>query len=334
MLDPVEFGKSMAAIVNQSVAPLLKRIEQLESRQLQKGDDGRNGVDGKDGASITAADVAPMIESLIAKAVAELPPPLRGEAGPQGIQGEPGMAGINGQSGERGLPGEPGRDAEPIDVVEVVRELVRCPEIVPILAMQAAEAVAKHVETHPIRDGKDGRDGERGAPGEVGRDGANGRDGLDLKDLFRAEGGRLVAVMSDGNTKDLGEFVGKDGKDGKPGVDGTNGVDGLGFDDCEASVADGVVTLKYSRGTVVKTVSYPVPEFKHIGFWGSGMSAKAGNFTTHDGQLWLAKSVTSETPSYQSTDWQLAARKGVDGQRGNDGKDFTARTPTKVNGNG
>ena len=33
MLDPVEFGKAMAAIVNEATAPLVKRIEELEARQ-------------------------------------------------------------------------------------------------------------------------------------------------------------------------------------------------------------------------------------------------------------------------------------------------------------
>jgi len=266
MLDATEFGKAMAAIVKEATAPLLKRIEELEARQ-----------------------------------------PERGPAG------EPGAA---------------GKDAEPIDVTEVVRELVRSPEIVPILALQAAEAVANHIESNPIRDGRDGKDGERGIAGERGEKGASGRDGLDVKDLFRADGGRLVAVLSDGTTKDLGEFVGKDGRDGK------DGADGLGFDDCTVEVADGAAVLKFVRGSVTKAVSFPIPEFKHIGFWGPNMAAKAGDFTTHDGHLWLAKRATSETPSYQSGDWQLAARKGADGARGKDAKDPTPRDPVKIKGAG
>ncbi|MBC8718759.1 hypothetical protein [Ochrobactrum sp. Marseille-Q0166] len=48
------------------------------------------------------------------------------------------------------------------------------------------------------------------------KDGKDGRDGLDLKDLFRGEGGVLIATMSDGRIKELGQFVGKDGENGKP----------------------------------------------------------------------------------------------------------------------
>lgn len=265
MLDPVQFGAAMAAIVKEATAPLADRIAQLEARQL-----------------------------------------------------------------ERGEKGDPGKDADPIDIADVVRELVGCAEIVPIVALQAAEAVAKHFEANPVQHGKDGSDGADGKPGERGTDGRKGdpgRDGLDVKDLFRADGGRLVAVLSDGTTKDLGEFVGKDGRDG---ADGKDGRDGLGFEDCTVEVEDGVATLKFVRGDVVKSVSFPIPEFTHIGFWGPTMTAKAGQFTTHDGHLWMARRDTNETPNYQAKDWQLAARKGADGARGPAGKDYKPREPVKI----
>jgi hypothetical protein len=312
MLDPVEFGKAMGAIVKDATAPLLRRIEELEARQLERGE---KGEPGDDGASVTVADVSPMIADLVAKAVAEIPAP------------------------KDGVDGKDGKDADPIDVKEVVSELLAGDEIKTLVDLHVAAAlpdtVAKHFEANPVQHGKDGRDGapgKDGEPGQRGTDGTKGdpgRDGLDVKDLFRADGGRLVAVMSDGTTKDLGEFVGKDGTNG---TDGKDGRDGLGFDDCELEVADGNVTHKFIRGDVVKSISYPIPEFKHIGFWGPAMSAKAGQFTTHDGHLWMAKRDTSETPNYQASDWQLAARKGADGARGAAGKDFKPREPVKLGG--
>jgi len=262
MIDPVEFGKAMGAIVREAVEPLIKRIEELEVRQPERG--------------------------------------------------------------EKGDPGERGADADPIDIADVVRELAACAEIVPIMALQAAEAVTKHMEANPIRHGVDGKDGAQGIPGIAGEKGAPGRDGLDVKDLFRAEGGRLLAVLSDGTTKDLGQFVGKDG------ANGTDGKDGLGFEDASVELVDGSAVFKFTRGDQSKSISFPIPEFKHIGFWGPNMSAKAGEFTTHDGHLWLAKRSTSEAPSYQASDWQLAARKGADGARGKDGKDVTPREPVKL----
>lgn len=165
--------------------------------------------------------------------------------------------------------------------------------------------------------------GDPGAPGKDGADGNDGRDGLDVKDLFRADGGHLIAVMSDGTTKDLGQFVGKDGRDG---------VDGLGFEDATLEVVDGQAVVKLSRGDVVKSLAIPMPTMKHIGFWQQGMSAKASETTTHDGSLWLALRDTAETPAYNSKDWQLAARKGADGQRGKDGKDYRPPAPVKLGG--
>ena len=41
MLDPVEFGKAMGSIVSSAIAPLQKRIEELEARQPERGDRGR-----------------------------------------------------------------------------------------------------------------------------------------------------------------------------------------------------------------------------------------------------------------------------------------------------
>jgi hypothetical protein len=346
MLDPVEFGKSMAAIVKEAQAPLLKRIEQLEARQLERGE---KGADGKDGTSVTTDDVAPMIAELVAKAVAEIPPPKDGVDGKDGANGADGAsvsaadvaAMVDSIVAEyvaqlpppvNGVDGKDGKDADPIDIADVARELATLPEIKTVLDLLAAEAVVKHFEAHPVQHGKDGRDGKDGEPGPRGSDGAKGdpgRDGLDVKDMFRADGGRLVAVMSDGSTKDLGEFVGKDGRDGK---DGKDGRDGLGFEDCTAEVGDGVATLKFVRGDVVKSISFPIPDLKHVGFWGPGAFAKAGQFTTHDGHLWMARRDTSETPNYQAADWQLAARKGADGARGPAGKDYKPREPVKLKG--
>jgi hypothetical protein len=252
------------------------------------------------------------------------------------LPGDQGPIGERGEQGPQGERGEPGKDADPIDVKEVVAELLAGDEIKTLVDLHVAaalpEAVAKHFDENPVQHGKDGRDGKDGEPGPRGSDGAKGdpgRDGLDVKDLFRADGGRLVAVMSDGSTKDLGEFVGKDGRDG---ADGKDGRDGLGFEDCTVEVEDGVATLKFVRGDVVKSVSFPIPDLKHVGFWGPGAFAKAGQFTTHDGHLWMAKRDTSNTPNYQAKDWQLAARKGADGARGPAGKDYKPREPVKLGG--
>lgn len=97
MLDPVEFGKAMAAIVNEATAPLVKRIEELEARpveidvsdvvkELLSADGIRQLVGlevdafltenppppGKDGKSVTLDDVSLFLDAAIAKHVLEL----------------------------------------------------------------------------------------------------------------------------------------------------------------------------------------------------------------------------------------------------------------------
>lgn len=222
MVDPVEFGRQMAQIVREALAPVEERLKALEGRDLV-------------------------------------------------------------------------RDLLDTDKVETLVSL----------------AVAEYLTENPPPAGKDGEDGKPG------------RDGLDVKDMFRADGGRLVAVMSDGTTRDLGQFVGKDGEDGK------DGKDGLGFEDSELTLQDGEAVLRLIRGERVKELRIPLPTMKHIGFWQAGMSAKAGEQTTHDGCSWLALRDTKSTPSYDSPDWQMTARKGVDGKKG---RDFRPPEPVKLGG--
>jgi hypothetical protein len=87
MLDPVEFGKAMASIVREATAPLLKRIEQLEARQPD--------CDPLDVARalLDSEELASAIELRVKEEVSKLPPPEKGEPGPQGPKGDPGKDG-------------------------------------------------------------------------------------------------------------------------------------------------------------------------------------------------------------------------------------------------
>jgi hypothetical protein len=323
MLDPVEFGKAMASIVKDATAPLLKRIEELEARQLERGEKGEQGERGLPGERGEVGERGEKGDPG--------DPGVAGERGPEGPRGEQGEKGERGEQGPQGERGEPGKDAEPINLQDVVAELATAPEVKTVLDLLVAEGVADYFKANPVqhgKDGRDGKDGERGPEGPRGEKGLDGRDGLDVKDMFRADGGKLVAVMSDGTTKDLGVFVGKDGADGR---DGKDGRDGVGIEDAEAAVESGEAVIRFMRdGKVAKEIRYPIPTLGHIGFWGPDKVAKAGDFTTHDGHLWWAKVKTSETPSYQSNDWQLAARKGADGKRGPAGKDYKPPEPVKL----
>jgi hypothetical protein len=120
-------------IVPTVVVPQL--AESVKSLPLPK--DGTPGRDGRDGASVTIADLLPLIESRIAAGLAEavkaLPPPA------------------------------PGRDGQSV-TVDDLRPVV-------------LELVTAEVAARPARDGRDGLPGVPGAPGEKGEKGMDGSDG-------------------------------------------------------------------------------------------------------------------------------------------------------------
>lgn len=255
----------------------------------------------------------------------------KGDAGPQGEPGQRGEQGLQGEVGERGEKGDAGRDAEPVDLDAladaVVAKLLASDRLETLADLAAVKAVADHFEANPVqhgkdgrdgKDGKDGRDGERGADGaagEKGEPGPAGSDGLDVKDMFRSHESHLIAVMSDGTTRDLGVFVGKDGSDGLSMTDVTREYDS----------AEHEVVERWSVGGVAKELRYPAGGIRPGGFWREGMKSLAMQAVTHDGALWIAKRDTTAKPSIEAKDdWQLAARKGRDGKDGRNGIDKTA----------
>jgi hypothetical protein len=97
MIDPVEFGKAMGALVKEATAPLLSRIDQLEKQladiKVPTAADAAAMIDldavaksaaalapkAENGTSVTVDDVRPLVDELIAKAVAALPAPEKGK---------------------------------------------------------------------------------------------------------------------------------------------------------------------------------------------------------------------------------------------------------------
>lgn len=219
MLDPVEFGKSMAQIVNDAVAPLIKRIEELEAREPIKGDDGK---------SITVDDVAPMIQEQVAKAVAQIPP---------------------------AKDGKDGKDAEPveIDLEDITKAVLQAPEAIEAAVNKHLEANPPA----PGKDGVGmagasiDRDGNliltltNGETKELGR--VVGKDGIGLAGASISRDGELVVTLSSGEQKSLGPVVGRDGKDGAD-------FSGVEFDyDGERTI-----TIKGRGGEITKRVPVPL----------------------------------------------------------------------------
>lgn len=210
--------------------------------------------------------------------------------------------------GEKGEPGRDGKDADPINIRDVIAELAIAPEVKTVMALMVAEAVQEgvakalpdavsaYIKANPPPAGRDGVDG---------KDGEKGRDGLDVRDMLRNADNHLIAVMSDGTTRDLGVCVGKDGKDGHDGVDGKS-YEGH-------SVTYDAVTHE----GVIRTLSgletrFPLPGIVYRGYWKEGVRAKANEAWTHDGMLWIASKDTDARPDVANKgDWSIGARKGA-----------------------
>lgn len=122
--DPEEFGRAMGEAIKNAVAPLHKKVADLEAQLSalpapQNGKDGANGRDGKDGAdgkSLTLADVRPLIDEAVKAirdesmqaidvAVKAIPVPKDGRDGRDGKDGVDGKDGRDGERGEKGADG-------------------------------------------------------------------------------------------------------------------------------------------------------------------------------------------------------------------------------------
>ena len=215
--------------------------------------------------------------------------------------------GKDGADGRNGVDGKDGAN-------------VMLDDVLPTLKDQVADYLAAIPAPQDGKDGVDGKDGTDGEMGDPGRDGENGRDGLDVKDLFRADGGRLVAVMSDGTTKDLGEYVGKDGAPGADGKNGADGKDGFGFDDLTfEQTGERSAVLRFAKGEHVKEFAITLPGFVDRGVWKDAEEYHPGDGVTYGGSFWIAQAGADGRPD-TGKGWRLAVKKGRDGKDGRDGE--------------
>lgn len=123
------------------------------------------------------------------------------------LKGENGKDGLPGKDGKDGIPGKDGKDGLP---------------------------GAEGKQGHPGKDGKDGK------PGVKGKNGKNGEDGRGIEDVYINEEGHLIIVFTDGEKKDVGKVVGKDGVNGlgfagAQGRPGKNGEDGISIVDAKVN---------------------------------------------------------------------------------------------------
>lgn len=198
MIDPVELGKQMAAIVREATAPLLQRIDQLEKALS-------DAPAPKDGESVTAEDVAPLIRSEVEKAVSKIPVPKDGKS----ITVDdvrPMLAGlVNEAVKEIPAPkdGVDGKDADMAELKLHVQELVKNIQLpAPPSVDEVAAVFERRFSDLTLSWERQARDTFERAVDRmpVPKD---GRDALPLEsfDLTLAEDGRTVTVkMQAGET--------------------------------------------------------------------------------------------------------------------------------------
>lgn len=126
---------AIGQLVARKLEPLVERLKAIEARQPEKGDKGEPGEDGKPGAKGADAVVDPeAIRAEVAKAVDAIPRPKDGEPGKPGQNGASvtvadvlpvivaevtkAVAAI--PRPEDGEDGEPGRDALQIDILPTI----------------------------------------------------------------------------------------------------------------------------------------------------------------------------------------------------------------------
>lgn len=165
------------------------------------------------------------------------------------------------------------------------------------------------IEARPPVPGPPGDAGVPGPPGEPGPIGVKGLDGRDGRD-------GLPGVP--GATGEKG-MNGIDGKDGANGLHGKDGADGLGFEDLDVEFnGDRTLSLKFTRGDVVKVFPVVLPFLKYLGVYQEGKAYGVGDVVTWGGSTWNANEPTTTKPGDGSKAWTLIVKRGRDGKDGQD----------------
>lgn len=79
-----EIGRQLALVLDKAMPAHVDAIRAEVAKAIAAIPVPRNGVDGKDGTSVTADDVEPLIDAIVSKKVAALPPPKEGAPGRDG----------------------------------------------------------------------------------------------------------------------------------------------------------------------------------------------------------------------------------------------------------
>lgn len=267
MFDPELFGQAMAEEIRKAVAPLKEEIadlrKQLDEAKAQAPDIRQQ-----------LPDIKGMVESAVSEAVRDIPAPKDGKSFTL-------------------------EDAHPI-----------IDKAVELICEDAEKSISEAVKAIPTP--KDGVNGTSVTLDDVRplieseiekavKQMPAPKDGIGMAGAMIDRDGSLIVTMSNGEAKNLGSVVGKDG------------LSLESFEMAYDADAHEVVLKAVSVGKS-QEIRYPAGGIHGKGYWRDGNKAKSGDAWTHDGSLWVAKKDTDETPATKSGDWMLAARRGRDGE--------------------
>jgi len=167
-----------------------------------------------------------------------------------------------------------------------------------------------------------------------------GKDGVSLTGAVVDRAGHLILTVSDGRALDVGPVIGGPGPAGQDGRPGRDGVikGGLALKRIDARRYAPIWTEDGSPVPIVDgdgaplegPIVFPVPVYKAV--WTDAAPYEEADLVTHDGSVWIAKRATRARPGEGSPDWQLAVKRGAQGERGKRGevgpagRDLTAIT--------
>lgn len=187
-------------------------------------------------------------------------------------------------------------------IADLEKQLAERPDVAALVSSEVSKAVAA------IPAAKDGKDCDMSAVkalvDEAVKSLPTPKDGAGVAGAMIDRDGNLNLTLSNGDVKNLGRVVGKDG------------VDGISLEsfDLEYLPETHEVALKASCAGRVKELRYPAGGIRPAGYWRDGSKAKAGDVWTRNGSMWIAKRDTSSSPEPKSEDWYLAVQKGRDGE--------------------
>lgn len=155
------------------------------------------------------------------------------------------------------------------------------------------------------------------------------KDGVGVAGAVIDRDGALILTLTDGQTRDLGRVVGRDGIDGAPGADGERGDPGFSLTDFDAQAKDGgrIIVLTFVQGDYSEVHELPTAIQIYRGVFRDGQAYEPGDTVTWAGSLWHCNEPTTDKPGEGHKAWTLAAKKGRDGKDGRPGEKGDAGTP-------